>query len=157
MDRVAMRILFVCNANIVRSFMAERILRNRISQGGIKDVKVSSAGLLEMQGAPADSIARQLLREHGIDDEGHRSRILDQEIVKNADLIVVMEQNQLERIGEQYPMAMTKVRLLKSYWADQGREYDAADVKDPYRRSLFHYRLCFSEISLALEELLKCI
>jgi protein-tyrosine phosphatase len=151
------RILFVCNANIVRSFMAERIFKSRLMRLGIRDVEVSSAGLLDMQGAPADSVARQVLREHSVDDEGHRSRLLDEEIVGNADLIIVMEQIQRQKIGEQYPPAVDKLRLLMSYLTDPGRGDQAADVKDPFRLSLFHYRLCFAEISLALEEVIKCI
>jgi protein-tyrosine phosphatase len=150
-------ILFVCNANVVRSFMAERVLRNRLMRHGIRDVEVSSAGLLDMQGAPADPVARRLLRGYGIDDEGHRSRLLDRGIVDDADLIVAMEQDQVQRIGEQYPAAATKVRLLKSYLSGQGAGQETGDVKDPYRLSLFQYRLCFAEISLAVEELIKCI
>lgn len=157
MGCATVNILFVCNANIVRSFMAERILRTRLRRHGRRDVAVSSAGLLDMQRAPADPVARQVLREQGIDDDDHRSRLLDEEIVKAADLIIVMEEEQAERIKGQYPEAGEKVRLLKAYLPEPGSGQVAGDVKDPYRLSLFHYRLCFAEISLALEELSKCI
>jgi protein-tyrosine-phosphatase len=151
------RILFVCNANIVRSFMAERLLKSRLQRSGVHDVEVSSAGLLEMHGSPADPMARRILRDNGIDDEGHQSRMVSEDLVEAADLIVTMEQEQLQRIGDQYPSAGDKVRLLKSYLPDQNQGGIAEDVKDPYRRSLFDYRLCFAEISLAMEALRKCI
>ena len=152
-----MKILFVCNANIVRSFMAERMLKSLLESRGVQDVEVVSAGLMDMQGAPADLTVRQILQESGIDDEGHRSGVVNEAIIKEADLIVTMEKKQLQIIGDQYPRAMDKLRLLKSYLPDQVYGEAAGDIKDPYRRSIFQYRLCFAEISLAMEELIKCI
>ena len=152
-----MKILFVCNANIVRSFIAERVLRSRLKNRDVREVDVSSAGLMDMHGAPADETARLVLREQGIRDEGHQSRLLTEAIIGDADLIVTMEKRQLEKIGDQYPHAVNKLRLLKSYLPDPGYGDEDRDIKDPYRRSLFHYRLCCAEISLAIEELTKCI
>ena len=113
-----MKILFVCNANIVRSFMAERVLKSLLKSRGIREVEVSSAGLLDMQGAPADTMARQILRENGIEDEGHHSRMVNEVMIEEADLIVTMEKKQLQKIGDQYPQAMGKLRLLKSYLSE---------------------------------------
>jgi len=58
-------------------------------------------------------------------------------------------------ILDQYPQAEGKVRLLKSY----SRDYSEADgdIRDPHRMSIYHYRLCFSEIYLSIQGLLKCI
>ena len=152
-----MNVLFVCNANIVRSFMAERVLKSLLKSRGIAEVEVSSAGLLDMGGASADTVARQILQENGIDDEGHHSRLVNEEMIGEADLIVTMEKRQLRQIGDQYPGAVPKLRVLKSYLPDRCSEEHAEDVRDPYRRSLFHYRLCFAEISLATGEMIKCI
>lgn len=156
-----MKILFVCNANVVRSFMAERVLGSRLKRTGINGVEVSSAGLLDMHGAPADMMARQILRENGIEDEGHHSRVVNEVMIGEADLIVTMEKGQLQIIGDQYPVAMDKLRVLKSYLPepDYGKISGdiSGDIKDPYRQSIFYYRLCFAEISLAMEELMKCI
>ncbi|MBI4633941.1 MAG: protein tyrosine phosphatase [Deltaproteobacteria bacterium] len=152
-----MKILFVCNANIVRSFMAERVLKRLLTSRGIHDVDVSSAGLLDMHGAAADATARQVLQEHGINDERHQSRLLTEAMIEEADLIVTMEKKQLQNIRDQYPHAMNKLRLLKSYLSNPGYGETEGDVKDPYGRSIFHYRLCYAEISLAMEELIKCI
>jgi len=151
------KILFVCNANIVRSFMAERVLKRLLESRGRYDVEVSSAGLLDMHGAPADDAARQILREQGIDDEGHKSRLLTEAMIDEADLIITMEKRQLQTIAHQYPRATDKLRLLKSYLPDPGYGEREADIRDPYRRSPFHYRLSYAEISLAMEELIKCI
>jgi protein-tyrosine phosphatase len=151
------KILFVCNANIVRSFMAERVLGSRLKRTGINEVEVSSAGLLDMHGAPADMMARQILRENGIEDEGHHSQVVNEVMIGEADLIVTMEMKQLQIIGDQYPLAMDKLRALKSYLPEPDYGKIPEDIKDPYRQSIFHYRLCFAEISLAMEEFMKCI
>ena len=152
-----MNIIFVCNANIVRSFMAERVLKHLLKSRSIHDVEVSSAGILDMHGTPADGTARQILKEHGINDEGQQSRLLMEAMIGEADLIVTMEKKQLQYIGDQYPHVMNKLRLLKSYLPDLGYSETEGDIKDPYGRSLFYYRLCYAEISLAMEELMKCI
>lgn len=153
----SVNILFVCNANIVRSFMAERVLKSLLKSHGIREVEVSSASLLDMKGTSADTIARQILQENGIDDEGHHSRLVNEEMIREADLIVTMEKKQLQWIGDQYPEALPKLRVLKSYMPDMGSAETAEDVRDPYRRSIFYYRLCFAEISLAMGEMIKCI
>ncbi len=152
-----MRILFVCNANIVRSFMAERLLKSKWSRDVQAGREIASAGLLDMHGAPADPTARRILRENGIDDEGHQSRMVTEGLVAAADLIVTMEEEQAQRLGERYPAVRDKVRLLKSYLPARHRDGGSQDIKDPYRRSIFDYRLCFAEISLAVEEMRKCI
>lgn len=151
-----MNILFVCNANIVRSFMAERVLKNLLKRHDILNVDVSSAGLLDMKGAPADAMARRMLQESGIDDAGHHSRLVNEEMLSEADLIITMEKKQLQRIGDVYPEFMPKLRVLKSYLSDRG-SVETQDVRDPYRLSIFHYRLCFAEISLTMGEMIKCI
>ncbi|MCX5883869.1 MAG: hypothetical protein NTU74_19355 [Deltaproteobacteria bacterium] len=152
-----MNILITCNANIVRSFMAERVLKSLLKRHGIRDVEVSSAGLLDMKGASADTIARQILQENGIDDEGHHSQLVNEEKIREADLIVTMEKKQLQQIEYLYPDAIPKLRVLKSYLPDMGSVGTEEDVQDPYRRSIFHYRLCFAEISIAMGEMIKCI
>jgi protein-tyrosine phosphatase len=150
-------ILIVCNANIVRSFMAERVLKSLLNKHGIRNVSVSSAGLLDMKGASADTVARKILQENGIDDEGHHAQLLNEEKIREADQIVAMERSQLQRIGSRYPDAISKMRLLKSYLPDVGSVGTDENIQDPYRRSVFHYRLCFAEISLAMGEMIKCI
>jgi protein-tyrosine phosphatase len=151
------KILFVCNANVVRSFMAERLLENRLRHTGIQGVEVSSAGFLDMHGAPADGMAIQILQENGIDAEGHHSQAVNESMIGEADLIVTMEMRQLQAIEDRYPLALGKLKALKSFLPGSDYGKSSTDIKDPYKKSVFYYRLCFAEISLAVEELVKCI
>lgn len=150
-----MTVLFVCTANINRSFMAERIFRGELKKRRKQNVHVSSAALIDMKGEPADPVAVKLLGANGYDEADHQSRLLTEEMVVQADLILVMEGNQRKLILDQYPSAEGKVKLLKSC----SRDYTEADgdIRDPHRLSIFHYRLCFSEIYLSIQGLMKCI
>ena len=150
-----MKILFVCTANIVRSFMAERILIERLKEDKKIGIDVSSAAVIDMDGIPADPTAVEILHERGLDGAGHHSKLLTEDMVSQADMIIVMEGIHKKIILGQYPEAEGKIHLLKSFSLDYNEEY--ADIKDPYKLSIFQYRLCFSEIYIAMAGLMKCI
>ena len=150
-----MNILFVCTANIVRSFMAERILIEKLRKDKKNGIDVSSAAIMDMHGMPADPTAVEILHDNGFDGEGHHSRPLAEDMVTQADKIIVMEGIHKKIILDQYPEAEGKIHLLKSFSPDYNEEY--GDIKDPYKLSIFQYRLCFSEIYMAIDGLMKCI
>jgi protein-tyrosine-phosphatase len=150
-----MNILFVCTANINRSFMAERILQGQLKKHAKYNIDVSSAALIDMKAAAADPVAAELLIANGYDGSGHKSSLLTESKIAEADLILVMEGSQERLILDQFPKAEGKIHLLNSYSQDYSESN--RDIKDPYRMSSYHYRLCFSEIYLAIQGLLKCI
>lgn len=136
--------------------MAERILKRRLKEHNCKDVEVSSAGLSDMDGAPGDPKAVEILNKKGLDGYGHRSRLLTEDMIAEADMIIVMEGVHKETIVDKYPDAEGKVYLLKSF----SEEFKGADqdIKDPSGLSDYHYRLCFAEIYMAVEGLIRrCI
>jgi len=139
--------------------MAERMFRKMIEKSGRRDISVSSASLLDMKGASADPKAVDLLVEKGFDGRGHKSRLLTEELTAETDMILVMEQQHREMIVEKYPDAAEKIFLLKPFttgctWPDSDH---TNDIGDPHKRSSYHYRLCFAEIYMSIEGLLKCI
>lgn len=154
-----MKILFVCTANICRSFIAERIFRKIAEKNGRSDISVSSASLIDMKGAPPDPKAADLLDERGFDSRGHKSRLLSEETVAETDMILVMEHKHGEMMIEQYPGAEKKIFLLKPFITGCARPNDNQnnDISDPHKLSAYHYRLCFAEIFMAIEGLIKCI
>ena len=139
--------------------MAERIFRKKSEENGRSDIEVSSASLVDMEGLPADPMVIDILEEKGFDGYGHKSRPLTQDIAAEADMILVMEQRHREMLIENYPDAEEKVFLLKPFSGGCARLSggDMDEIRDPHNLSSYHYRLCFAEIYLAIEGMLKCI
>lgn len=151
-----MKVIFVCRANICRSFMAERVFRRRLKEHNRNDIEVSSAALYDMGRASADPRSVELLNKKGFDGYGHKSRPLTEDMIAEANKVIAMEGAHQEVIIDKYPDAEGKVYLLKSF----SENYNGLDedIKDPSGRSDYHYRLCFAEIYMAVEGLTKrCI
>lgn len=144
---VIMRVLFICTANISRSFLAEILFRHEIDRQGLKDVFVSSAGVDAVPGYPPDSKMVEYLLNQNIPVAAHASRRVQQEDIDGADRIYVMEKDQAAHIIRHWPQAADKVELLGSH-VSAGLAAD--DIVDPYGRSPYHYRLAQSQIALAI-------
>jgi protein-tyrosine phosphatase len=135
--------------------MAERILKGRLARIKRSDVVVCSAGIIDMQGAAGDPIAIKMLAEHGYDSLYHVSRSISEDMLEEADWIVVMENVHRRQLICDYSQHEEKIRFLKSF----AKDYDGVnhDIRDPYRQSVYNYRLCFSEIYMAIDGMIKCI
>ncbi len=84
----AIEILLVCTANQCRSPMAEGLLRRSLARAGVVAM-VQSAGLMPGgAGATPDAVATMADRD--VDIAGHASRRIDDDMVRDADLIVGM-------------------------------------------------------------------
>lgn len=117
------RIMVICVGNICRSPMGEAILAARVKQRGIV---VESAGIGALTGHPADPLAVELLAERGLDISHHRARQLSEEMARQADLILVMEQWHQKEIERMLPMCRGRVHLFGK-WGN-------FIVPDPFRQ-----------------------
>jgi len=120
-------ILVVCIGNICRSPMGEALLIHALNDVGIHDVEVRSAGLDALVGYPADKVVIRLMLERGIDLSAHRSQQLNRDILRWADLVLVMDKAQKCSIESWDPGARGKVYRIGK-WGD-------FDVPDPYMQS----------------------
>lgn len=113
-------ILVVCIGNICRSPMAEYFFKHEYPA-----LHIHSAGISGLTGHSADEKAQLCMQRLGIDMSGHVARKLNAELIKQADLILVMSQNQQKHIEQAWPFAKGKTFRL-GHW--QGK-----NVADPYR------------------------
>jgi protein-tyrosine-phosphatase len=140
-------ILFVCTGNLCRSPMAMGFLRERLRRDGRQnDLQVRSAGTWTMDGHPASDHALQVMAERGLDISDHRSHLLTERDVEEADLILAMTQGHREAIEAEFPQARRKSYLLSEV---VGRSYD---ILDPYLAPLAAYRRTADELEALIEE-----
>jgi capsular exopolysaccharide synthesis family protein len=117
---------YSCIGNICRSPMGEYLLRKIAHERG-SDIDVSSAGISALVGSGADELAVEVMSEIGIDVSAHRARQLNEDLVKNNELILVMEQWQQKKIEQLYPFSHGRVHLLG--------KWDESEISDPYKMS----------------------
>ncbi len=140
------RIVFVCHGNVCRSPMAVGLLRRKLEEAGLADgVEVASAGFLE-GGRPMSYGTEQVLRERGIRLD-HISRCLDPEELRNADLVLTMEERQAEELRR---MGVKAFPLIA--YATRGRR--RGDVEDPYGLPVEEYRKTAELLAPLLDELI---
>lgn len=118
------KILVVCVGNICRSPMAEALLKSALR--GQTDFSVESAGLGALVGHPADDYALELMAEAGEDISEHRARQIHPDMVRDADLVLVMESGHKRTMDSVEPTARGKVHRL-GQWQDK-------EIGDPYRQ-----------------------
>ena len=127
-------ILVVCVGNICRSPMAEYLLKQNHPQ-----LTIHSAGISGMIGYAADDKAKLCMQRIGIDMSSHIARKLNAELIKQADLILVMSQNQQKHIEQTWPFAKGKTFRL-GHWRGK-------NIPDPYQ----HDQAFFDETSLLIQ------
>ena len=117
--------------------MAEALLRNALRG---HEITVESAGLGALVDWPASEHAETLMAERGLDISGHKARQLTPELVKNADLILVMESGHKKAIEAEDATARGKVYRLGE-WRD-------TDIEDPFEKS----KVVFAEALAKIDE-----
>ena len=143
-------VLFVCTGNLCRSPIAEVILRDKLKKRGVSHIVVSSAGVAASRGVPAASMAQVAVAGHGLNLMTHRAQFLTMDLVKKADLILVMEQSHKKEIQDWFHLAKGKVQLLKSYLKEDYVE----EVEDPIGKSLDAFEYCYQDLEKEIDRIL---
>ncbi len=137
-------VLFVCTGNICRSPMAEGLLRHKLKElNKNKLVEISSAGVASPLGMEPSENAVQVMKESGIDISGHKSRPLNQDLIKDADLIFTMEQKHKDLILEEMPRASSKTYVL--------------NIEDPISKPVETYSQVLEVLKKSLPRILKLL
>jgi protein-tyrosine phosphatase len=137
-------ILVLCEGNICRSPMAQALLAH-----AMPDFQVHSAGLHAMVGWPAEETAVRLMQARGIDIGTHRAQQISSPLCLQADLVLVMDTDQKQRVEALYPQARGRVYRLA--------EYQKQDIPDPYRQGESAFRDGLALIDRGVSEWLRRI
>ncbi|GLP96893.1 phosphotyrosine protein phosphatase [Paraferrimonas sedimenticola] len=132
-------ILVVCVGNICRSPTAEKLLQlylpnKQVISAGIANAKSGLTG----KGIEPNALALLEEREPQANTE-HSAQQLSSELVRKADLILVMENGHLNVVNQKYPQASGKCMLLGKWDSD-------AEVPDPYQKSDEAFQFAYDEI-----------
>ncbi len=126
--------------------MAEVVFAQRLRERGFS-VTVESAGIGALVGRPAEKHAQDLVRLRGLDLSGHRARQLTPEMLRSADLVLVMEADQQRAIEAMWPPGRGRVYRV----GHMGK----FDVPDPYRQDRAAFERALSMIERGLSEFEK--
>jgi protein-tyrosine phosphatase len=132
-------ILTVCVGNICRSPTAEYLLKQ-----ACPELKVHSAGLSAMVNHPADDKAQHCMSQIGINMAEHRARQINATLLKEADLILVMSQNQQNHIEKNWPFTKGKIFRL-GHWQN-------CNIADPYQHDQVFFNQTFQLIQQCTQD-----
>lgn len=147
------KILMVCAGNICRSPMAEYLLKKRLKESGLgeRSLEVRSAGTKTYNGTFAGDQTIYVMQARGLDISRHRTRLIDEEILDWADLVLCMEGEQRDFLHQSYPQAREKVHLITDYCGGSG------DIVDPTGRPTLAYEECARKLETLAQALLEKI
>lgn len=132
--------------------MAEILFRSILRQEGYTGLySCSSAGVYAYEGDGATPEAQQAVNGYGLDLSKHYARVLDDEAIRNAYIVLTMTRDHKRMILEVYPEAADKVYTLKEY-ANYGEEDQ--DISDPFGYGTEAYEACIKELETALLKIL---
>lgn len=139
-------ILVVCHGNICRSPLAAALLDRALAPLGIA---VQSGGFLGFN-RPSPDEAVVAATHQGIDLSEHRSRLLTAEIVRAADLVLVMEQAQKRLVCERFGRWPRDVIVLGDF---DPAPVETRTIADPINQTTDVFDVCYQRIERCVLEL----
>ncbi|MFD4422558.1 low molecular weight phosphatase family protein [Agromyces sp. NPDC058484] len=121
-------ILTVCSGNICRSPLAEQLLR--VGLAGVDGISVGSAGTIAMVGDGMPAEAQALSERFGATDAAaHVARQLDEQLIRDADLVLALSREHRRAVVELVPAATRRTFTLREF-AHLAASVTDADLDD---------------------------
>ena len=139
-------VLVVCHGNICRSPLAAALLARELTPRGIE---VHSRGFLGFnRPPPGEAVAAAA--PHDVDLADHRSRPLTVELVRSADLIVVMDAAQQRLVCERYGRRRRDIVILGDL---DPEPVESRAIRDPLNESPEVFKQVYARIARCVREL----
>ncbi|HLK08260.1 MAG TPA: ATP-grasp domain-containing protein [Candidatus Angelobacter sp.] len=116
------KILFLCYGNICRSPLAAALAEKRLS-----GVTIDSAGFHEQAGRSCPQKILKIGKSFGIDLSFHRSARITHDKLANADLVIAMDLENLNRLRQEFSGMADRTTLLGFFGTPE-----TLDIADPY-------------------------
>ena len=136
-------IMFVCTGNIFRSQLAEELAKKIFGEMGLVEYKFISAGIHAHDGNSLPQSVINVGRKYGLNLRRKYSKRVKPGMIREVDLILVMEPEHKHEIEEAYPEAKGKVYLITEYVGERGY------VEDP-----IYGRVSVDEVARILQRLI---
>jgi protein-tyrosine-phosphatase len=144
--------VFVCHGNIMRSAMAEFLMRKALREAGLeKEVRIMSAGLHASPGREAHVWAQEASADLGISLADHRAKPLTQDMVDQADCLFAMDFQNKAELLTLYPAAQKRICMLSAYGE---RPWQYREISDPYLGDLETTRFCARQLRTCITNLI---
>lgn len=130
--------------------MAEKILESLKNKNGLEYICADSAGMAAMPHYAVVGDLKYVIDEKGIDYSGHQAKMIDQQLMEEAKLVLVMTQEHKSYLYSSFPDMTDKVSLLNEYTIGIQK-----DIIDPAGLGKDAYRQSFKEIEICVEELIR--
>lgn len=135
-------VLFVCTGNTCRSPMAEGLFRGAVGANG---ATVSSAGVSAYGGGTASPETLDILEERGLHLDGFRSRMVNEQMIREATHVFCMTRGHLATLQSLYPEDGDKFYLVCDFVPVEGGT--DCDVPDPIGGG----RRAYEEVAVCLD------
>jgi len=146
--------VFVCFGNIMRSAMAEFLMRKGLEEAAPEEssrIHIVSAGMHASPGREAHPWAQEAAADLGISLTQHRAKLLTREMVSRADCVFAMDFQNKAELLTLYPEAQEKILMLSAYaegaWKDR-------EIPDPYLGDVEVTRHCGRQLQICIRNLL---